>query len=71
MKQVFINALILIDRRIKSCGRALSKSLDAETNQYWTKELALAQVQHRKVMKRSKLQHNVVHVDFVNKRRAA
>lgn len=71
MKQVYINALMLIDRRIKACGRARSKSIDSFELNYWKQEIILAKAQYATVMKRSKIQHNVVHVDFIARKKVS
>lgn len=71
MKSIYIQALMLLDQRIKDCGLAIRESTDEFTLLYWRTELAAVQSRYRKVMNRSKIQANVVHVDFINRKRAA
>ena len=71
MKQIYYNALQLIEKRIQQCGRAIQCETDGVSVAYWHKELALAHYKKQKVFKRLKPNHNVIRVDFLNKRRAA
>ena len=69
MKHVYIQALMLLDIRIKLCGKSIRESQDEFSMLYWRTELATNQARYYLIMKRSRIQHNVVHIDFVNKQR--
>lgn len=71
MKHLYIKAINLLLRRIKHCGEALGSASDEYTVLYWNKELALAQFKKHKIEKRLKVNHNVIKVDFVSKKRVA
>jgi hypothetical protein len=71
MKQVYYKALVINMRRINQCGLALSTVLDAYSVTYWQLELARANHLQAKINKRLKVDHNVIKVDFKNKRKVA
>jgi hypothetical protein len=71
MKHIYKSAVSRLMKRIRSCGEAIGNATDEYTVLYWNKELALAQFKKHKIVKRLKLDHNVVKVDFINKKRVA
>ena len=71
MKHIYIQALILLDQHIKDCGKAIRDSQDEFSLLYWRTELETAQRMHVKILQRSRINCNVVRVDFINKRKVA
>jgi hypothetical protein len=71
MKHLYIQALKILDQLIKDCGVSIRDSQDEFSMLYWKTQLAANQSRRRLIMTRSKLQSNVVHVDFKNKQRKA
>jgi hypothetical protein len=70
MEQIYTNAISIIMKRIKSCGLALQKELDAYSIAYWQMELSKANYRKIRIEKRFKY-NNVIKVDFVAKQRVA
>lgn len=71
MKSLYSQALLLVEQQIKDCGKEIRKSQDEFSILYWKTQLAANQAIYYKILNRSRLQSNVVHVDFVNKLRKA
>ena len=71
MKHIYPKALELINRRIKSCGRALATQLEAHSIIYWHKELNKANRTKSRILARMPQNDNVIYIDFKNKRKAA
>lgn len=71
MKHIYIGALNLIMARIKQCAEVSRHSLDHESISYWNKELEKACFLKKRIEKRFKVRHNVLYVDFLNKKRVA
>jgi hypothetical protein len=71
MKYVYIQALMILDAKIKQCGQSIRDSQDEFSMLYWRTELATNQSRYHLIMKRSRIQHNVVHVDFINRKKVA
>ena len=71
MKQIYANALYLLEARIKSCGRALQKETDGYSIVYFIKELNKANRLKARIHARLNSTRNVIKVDFVSKKRAA
>jgi len=74
MRQYYIGALNILAQRISQCGTALQckcETGDQYAISYWSKEMAIAKFQMAKIHKRLKNDHNVIKVDFLNKKRVA
>jgi len=71
MTQIYLRAIELVLKRVKSCGVALSNVTDEYSVSYWNLELAKANYLKLKIRKRLKLNHNVIKIDFVSKRKVA
>lgn len=71
MTQIYLNAIKLVLKRVNACGLALANVSDEYSVSYWNLELAKANYLKLRIRKRLKLNHNVIKVDFVNKRKVA
>lgn len=71
MGHIYIGALNIIMTRIKFCAEMSRISLDHESISHWNKELQKASHLKKRIEKRFKVTHNVLYVDFLNKRRVA
>jgi hypothetical protein len=71
MKQVYVNAINLVMKRIKACGVALQNVSDEHSLLYWQLELSKANYLKSRIQKRLKLNHNVIKIDFQAKKRVA
>jgi hypothetical protein len=71
MRHLAENALCIVMRRIKNCGTQLRHVSDQYSLVYWQNELNKALNIKMRIEKRFKLRHNVLYVDFMNKKRVA
>lgn len=71
MTNIYLNAMALVNRRIKHCGQAISMCLDELDLYYWNIELNKAKRLHCLISKRLKYNYNVIKVDFNTKKRLA
>jgi len=71
MRHIYIGALNLVMARIKQCAEVNRISLDHESISYWNKELEKASRLKKRIEKRFNVRHNVLYVDFTNKKRVA
>lgn len=69
MKQIYSNALTQLDKYIKLCGHQLQHVTDEYSLVHWQVQLELTQRRYKRIHKR--IYHNVIFIDFVNKKRVA